>query len=81
MLNSSGGLWLSAYCLVVTGFGVWNASGDVLALCIEWLSYEKGLKSELVSMMCLRAGLDSSELDDQGGLSAYRFESGSSSSI
>ena len=38
------------------------------------------LKSNSVSIFCLRAGFDSSELDDHGGSTAYISGSGSSSS-
>ena len=48
------------------GCGVFAPGGDVLALSCVVLSSEKKLKSDLMSMLCLKAGLDSSELKLQG---------------
>ena len=45
------------------------------------MSSENGLHSDPLLMLCLRAGLESSELGDRGGLSAYKSGSFSGSQL
>ena len=72
---------LVAIFLDIAGWGdiACRSVGDVFALLFELLSSKKKLKSVSVSMSCLKAEFESSELECYSGLLTYR--SGSSSSF